>query len=39
VAAQPGSEILRPLEVEQGVEKSFERAQREGLNAGLLGRG
>ena len=34
--AQPGVEVVRTLEVEQGVEKSFERAEREGLNAGLL---
>jgi hypothetical protein len=36
VLAQPGVEVVRTLEVEQGVEKSFERAEREGLNAGLL---
>jgi len=36
VVAQPGGEVLGTLEVEKGVEKSFERAEREGLNAGLL---
>ena len=36
VAAQPGVEVVSTLEVEKGVEKSFERAEGEGLNAGLL---
>jgi hypothetical protein len=39
VATQPSVEVVRPLEVEQGVEKSFERAEPEGLDAGLLAGG
>jgi len=36
VAAQPGVEVVSTLEVEKGVEKSFERTEGDGLNAGLL---
>ncbi len=39
MATQPSVEVFWSLEVEQGVEKSFERAEREGLDAGLLGGG
>ena len=38
MATQPSVEVFWSLEVEQGVEKSFERAEGEGLDAGLLGR-
>ena len=39
MATQPSVEVFWSLEVEQGVEKSFERAEREGLDAGLLAGG
>ena len=39
VATQPSVEVFWTLEVEQGVEKSFERAERQGLDAGLLAGG
>jgi hypothetical protein len=36
VAAQPGHEIFRTLEIEQGNGQGFKGAEGEGLNAGLL---
>ena len=39
MATQPSVEVFWSLEVEQGVEKSFERAERQGLDAGLLAGG
>ena len=38
MAFQPGVEIVRPQEVEQGIGEGFQGAQGEGLDAGLLGR-
>ncbi len=39
MATQPSVEVFWSLEAEQGVEKSFERAEPEGLDAGLLAGG
>jgi len=39
VATQQGSEVVRPLEVEQGNREGFQRSQAERLDAGLLAGG
>ena len=39
MAAEPGIQILGPLEVEQGNREGLERTQRERLDAGLLAGG
>ena len=38
MAAQPGVEVFRSLEVEQGIGQGFEIAQWQALDAGLLSR-
>ena len=38
MVAQPGVEVFRPIEIEQGIGQGFEVAQGQALDAGLLRR-